>query len=419
MVEIKRISAREILDSRANPTLLAEVELSDGTVASASVPSGASTGQHEALELRDGDGKRYNGKGVLKAVERVNEMIAPALIGAPAYDNIAADSIMIALDGSINKSNLGANSILSVSLALLRAAASSLNIPLYRYVGGAYRTMLPIPMMNILNGGAHSSNNVDVQEFMIVPFCAESFSEALRIGVEVYHSLMRLLKSSSYSVGVGDEGGFAPSLEADETAIAIILEAIERAGFKAGEDVALALDVAASEWYDGKMYRLPKRGVEMSSAELTDYIAELISKYPIISVEDALADTDFVGWKKLSSRLSAQSTMLVGDDLFVTDKRRIEEGALGGIANAVLIKPNQIGTVSEAAEAIACAHSYGYKTIMSHRSGETEDTTIADLAVGLGTRFIKTGAPARGERVCKYNRLLQIEAELFSPGFGY
>ncbi len=419
MVEIKRVSAREILDSRANPTVLAEVELSDGTVGTAAAPSGASTGQNEALELRDGDEKRFFGKGVLGAVGKVNDIIAPALVGMSPFDNIAVDSVMIALDGSINKSNLGANAILAVSLAVLRAAADSARMPLYRYVGGAYRSSLPIPMMNILNGGAHSSNNVDIQEFMIVPFSADSFSEALRIGVEVYHSLRSLLKSCSYSVGVGDEGGFAPSLEADETAIALIIEAIEKAGYKAGEDVALALDVAASEWYDKGSYHLPKRNVRMSSEELIDYVAELISKYPIISVEDALADTDFLGWKRLTSRLSAQSTMLVGDDLFVTDRRRIEEGALGGIASAALIKPNQIGTVSETAEAVACAHSYGYKTIMSHRSGETEDTTIADLAVGLGTRFIKTGAPARSERVAKYNRLLAIEAELFSPGFGY
>jgi len=417
MTEITKIVAREIIDSRANPTVEAEVWLSDGTVGLASVPSGASTGQNEALELRDGEMGRYGGRGVLAAVKAVNDIIAPALVGMPAHDLTRADSVMIALDGSRNKSNLGANATLSVSMALLRAAAHSYRMPIYRFVGGAYRSRLPVPMMNILNGGAHASNNVEIQEFMIIPRGAPSFSEGIRMGVEIYHSLKRILNGRGYSVGVGDEGGFAPSLDTDEEAIELILEAIEAAGYKAGSDVALGLDVAASEWYEGGEYHLHKRGEKMTTDELIAYIEALVKKYPIISVEDGVGELDGYGWQKITSRLGGIT--LVGDDFFVTDAVRIINGAKEGMANAVLIKPNQIGTVSEAAEAISTARRYGYKTVMSHRSGETEDSTIADLAVGFGTELIKTGAPSRAERTAKYNRLLRIEEELFSAEYGF
>ena len=419
MVEIKSINAREILDSRSNPTVEAEVILSDGTEAVASVPSGASTGQHEAVELRDGDPTRYNRGGVLSAVSTVEEIIAPALVGMSAYETEEADAVMITLDGMYNKSNLGSNAVLSVSLALARAAAKSLGIPLYRYVGGSFASRMPVPMMNIMNGGAHAGNNIDIQEFMILPIGATSFAEAVRISSEVYHALRADLISLGLSVGVGDEGGFAPMLESDKQALDIICDAIEHAGYKTGDEVALALDIAASEWWEGSGYRLPKRKIDMTADELCNYVYSLVSEYPIMSVEDAMADEDTYGWKRLTEKFKEKKTILVGDDLFVTNADRIADGARDGIANAVLIKPNQIGTLTETAEAIRTAATYGYKTAMSHRSGETEDDIIADLAVGFGTHFIKSGAPARSERTAKYNRLMKIESELFSSYYGF
>ena len=419
MVQIKNITAREILDSRGNPTVEAEVTLTDGTVSSASVPSGASRGKNEAYEKRDENSSRYHSKGVLSAVASVTDIIAPALVGMSAYDNAEADSVMITLDGMYNKSSLGANAILSVSLALTRAAARSLGLPIYRYVGGSFAYRMPVPMMNILNGGAHAGNNIDIQEFMIIPIGASSFSEAVRICSEIYQRLKNDLNSRRMNTGVGDEGGFAPSLSDDAEALEIICEAISGAGYKAGEEIALGIDVAASEWYTDGTYYLPKRKTSMSADELSDYILGLVKGFPIISVEDAMADSDKYGWKRLSKKFESERTILVGDDLFVTDAARIEEGAEEGIANAALIKPNQIGTLTETAEAVRTAHVYGYKTVMSHRSGETEDSIIADLSVGLSTHFIKTGAPARSERTAKYNRLMKIEEELFSPTYGF
>ena len=418
-MQIKKIVAGEILDSRSNPTVECEITLADGSSYRASVPSGASKGQNEAHELRDNDSSRFMGKGVLAAVSAVNDIIAPALEGKSVTDNRLADSIMIALDGCIKKSNLGANAILSVSFAMARAAAGALGVPLYRYVGGAYACRMPVPMMNILNGGAHASNNVDIQEFMIVPIGADSFREAVRMGSEIYHTLRGLLVKRGYTTGVGDEGGFAPMFTSDATALALICEAIEKAGYKPGHDVALALDIAASEWYKDGMYYLPKRKVNMTRVELSEYIISLIDGYPIISVEDVMGDEDLDGWRTFREKLGNKKIILVGDDLFVTDASRIENGAKEKIANAVLIKPNQIGTLSETNEAIKCAAGYGYKTVMSHRSGETEDDIISDLAVGFGTHFIKTGAPARSERVSKYNRLMRIESELFGAEYGF
>lgn len=418
-MKIQSISAREILDSRGNPTVEAEVVLEDGTVHIASVPSGASRGEHEAHELRDADSFRFGGKGVLAAVSGIREVIAPALVGKDVKDVSAHDAIMIALDGCTNKSNLGANAILSVSFALCRAAAHSAGAPLYQFIGGAHKQRLPIPMMNILNGGAHSKNNIDIQEFMIVPHGASSFSEAVRQGAEVYASLKKLLESKNLYTGVGDEGGFAPMLPSDKDALTLICEAIRGAGYKPGEEISLALDVAASEWYEGGVYKLPKRGITMTDDELCDYISDLCDNFPIISVEDGMAEDDILGWQKLTARFKGRKTLLVGDDLFVTNTDRIKMGIEKGIANAVLIKPNQIGTLTETAEAIALAKAHGYKTIMSHRSGETEDSVIADLSVGYGTEFIKTGAPARSERVAKYNRLMKIESEIFSPEYGF
>ncbi len=419
MVQIKRVSAREILDSRGNPTVEAEIILSDGSVGAASVPSGASRGQNEAWELRDSEEVRFHRMGVLRAVGNVNDVIAPALVGMSAYEHEEADSVMIALDGMYNKSNLGANAILSVSLALARAAANSVKMPLYRYLGGTLVNRMPVPMMNILNGGVHADNNLDIQEFMILPIGAASFSDAVRMGAEVYHSLKNILKSRKMSFAVGDEGGFAPSLESDSDALSIICEAIEESGYKPGEEIALGLDIAASEWYSDGIYRLPKRGVKMTADELCDYLEKIVEGYPVISVEDGMADSDHPGWRRLGERLSARKTILVGDDLFVTDSRRIIEGAKSQVANAVLIKPNQIGTLTEAAEAVKAAGLCGYKTAMSHRSGETEDSFIADLAVALETHFIKTGAPARSERTAKYNRLMKIESELFASVYGF
>ena len=418
MKKITKISAREIIDSRANPTVECEVTLSDGTVSSAQVPSGASTGVHEAYELRDLNVKRYHKKGVLAAVKNVNEIIEPALVGMEVTDNDEADSVMITLDGMYNKSNLGANAILSVSVALAKAGALSYNMPLYRYLGGMFAHKMPIPMMNILNGGAHADNNIDIQEFMIIPVGAASFADGVRMSSEVYHSLKNILSAEGYSTAVGDEGGFAPMLENDEAAIEMILRAIELSGYKAGTDFMLGLDLAASEWRVDGGYRMIKRGKNFTADALIDYFVSLVEKYPILSIEDAMGEDDITGWQKLTERLANRNLILVGDDLFVTNSERIRMGVEEKIANAVLIKPNQVGTLSEAADAVSTARHAGYKTIMSHRSGDTEDTFIADLAVALSCDFIKTGAPARAERTAKYNRLMKIESELFSPIYG-
>ena len=411
MTTIESVTAREILDSRANPTVEAEVRLSDGSRGAAAVPSGASTGKYEAVELRDTESLRYHKKGVLGAVRNIEEIIAPAICKKRAYECNKIDEIMCSLDPMANKSTLGANAILAVSLALRRAAAQSMGLPLYRYLSDGKAKKMPVPLLNILNGGAHAANNLDIQEFMIAPIGAESFAEAVRISAEVYHTLRRILLSRSLSVGVGDEGGFAPNLESDEAAIEVILEAIEESGYEAGKTVSIALDVASSEWWCDGGYFLPKRRVKMTSDELMLYISSLVEKYPIISVEDGMGEEDTYGWRRLSERLS-EKIMLVGDDLFVTDAERVRRGAEEKIANAVLIKPNQIGTVRETALAISTAKSYGYSAIMSHRSGETEDTSIADLAVAYQTPYIKMGAPARSERTAKYNRLMKIEEEL-------
>ncbi len=416
-MQITKITAREILDSRANPTIETEVTLSNGRVYTASVPSGASRGQHEAVEKRDEDQSRYFGMGVRLAVEGINSKIAPLLVGQPISRHNECDSIMIALDGTGNKSNLGANAILSVSFALLRAMADSVGLPVYRYVGGAYRRHMPMPMMNILNGGAHASNNIDIQEFMIVPVGAGSFAEAVRMGSEVYKTLKSILEKHAYQTGVGDEGGFAPSLNSDAKALLIITEAIEKAGYRAGEEIALAIDVAASEWYKNGVYIQPKSKKELTREKMAEYIFSLINDYPIISVEDGMADEDIDGWRMLGN-MAVGECMLVGDDLFVTDYKRISDYSAIPIANSVLIKPNQIGTLRETSLAIDMANRVGYRTIMSHRSGETEDTIIADLAVGFGTEYVKMGAPARSERVAKYNRLMKIEDEIYSATYG-
>ena len=415
--EIKSVEALEILDSRGNPTVMATVTLESGAKGSAAVPSGASTGIHEAHELRDGDKSRYLGKGVLGAVRNVNTTIASALVGISAHEQQRIDSIMIALDGTQNKSNLGANAILSVSLATCRAAATDLGLSLYRYIGGAGVNTLPVPMMNVINGGAHSDNPLDFQEFMIIPHGAESYSESLRMGTEVYHNLRAILKSRSLSTALGDEGGFAPDISDERAAIELILSAIDKAGYRAGKDVSIGLDVAASEWYksDTGNYFLPKSKRIYTGEELSEMLASLVKDYPIISIEDGVGEDDIPAWKMLTEKLS--SIMLVGDDLFVTSSDRVLMGARERIANAVLIKPNQIGTVSEVIETVTNAASLGYRSVMSHRSGETADSFISDLSVALGCGFIKTGAPARAERLAKYNRLLEIESELFSPVF--
>ncbi len=415
MKKITKISAREIIDSRANPTVECELCLSDGTVAAAQVPSGASTGTYEAYELRDGDGKRFHTKGVLGAVKNIKEIIEPALLGMNVTDNDEADSVMIALDGMHNKSNLGANAILSVSIAMAKAGAISYGLPLYRYLGGCFLNKMPVPMMNILNGGVHAGNNIDIQEFMIIPVGAASFSEGVRMSSEVYHTLKNILTSEGYSTSVGDEGGFAPDLSGDEEAVKMILRAIESTGYAPGADFMLGLDCAASEWRIREGYRMPKREKTYTSDALCDYIVSLTEKYPILSVEDGVGEDDREGWQRLTDKLSKGGTVLVGDDLFVTNAERVREGIADGIANALLVKPNQVGTLTETAEAVFTARSAGYKTVMSHRSGDTEDTFIADLAVGLGCDFIKTGAPARAERTAKYNRLMKIESELFAP----
>lgn len=414
--EIKKVYARQILDSRGNPTVEAEVTLADGSIARGAAPSGASTGEFEALELRDGDKNRYGGKGVSKAVENVNNIIAPALTGADALDIYAVDRIMLDLDGTKDKSKLGANAILAVSIAAARAASGSLGLPLYRYLGGVQGTVLPVPMMNILNGGVHATNTVDTQEFMIMPVGAPSFSEALRWCTEVFHALAKLLKSKGLATSVGDEGGFAPNLTSDEETIETILEAVRTAGYEPGKDFMIAMDAASSEWKSDKgkgFYHQPKSGRDFTTDELIDHWEALVDKYPIISIEDALDEEDWDGWKRLTARLG-NKVQLVGDDLFVTNTERLSKGIRSGCANSILIKLNQIGTVSETLEAIKMAHKAGYTAVTSHRSGETEDTTIADLAVALNTAQIKTGAPSRSERVAKYNQLLRIEEELGS-----
>jgi len=407
MVFIEDVTAIEVLDSRGNPTVKATVALSDGTVASAIVPSGASTGKREALELRDKD-ERYCGKGVLKAVENVNSQIAEAVIGLDAFDQKALDDEMRELDGTDNYSNLGANAVLGVSMAVARAAAKSLDVPLYRYLGGANASVLPVPMFNIINGGAHANNSVDFQEFMIMPFGFDKFSDALRAASEIYHTLKGLLNAAGHSTAVGDEGGFAPNLNDNEEPIKLIMQAIEKAGYKAGEQIKLALDVAASELYENGKYKL--EGKEFSSEELIERYAQLCEKYPIFSIEDGLSEDDWAGWAKLTSKLGSK-VQLVGDDLFVTNEKILREGTQKGVANAILIKPNQIGTVSQTMQTIRLAQRKGYRCVMSHRSGESEDSFIADFAVAMNTGQIKTGATSRSERNAKYNRLLEIERE--------
>ncbi len=422
-LEIEKVIGREILDSRGNPTVEAEVTLVDGTVARGTAPSGASTGEFEALELRDGDKSRYLGKGVTKAVENINTVIADAIIGMDASDIYAVDKAMIEADGTKDKSKLGANAILAVSIAAARAAATAMDLPLYRFLGGVSGNRLPVPMMNILNGGAHAANTVDVQEFMIMPVGAPSFKEALRWCAEVFHALAALLKSKGLATSVGDEGGFAPDLASDEEAIQYILEAVKNAGYEPGRDFMIAMDAASSEWKGAAKgeYVLPKAGTKFTSEELIAHWKNLVEKYPIISIEDALDEEDWDGWKKLTEELG-DKVQLVGDDLFVTNTERLSKGIEMGCGNCILIKLNQIGSVSETLEAIKMAHKAGYTAVSSHRSGETADTTIADLAVALNTCQIKTGAPSRSERVAKYNQLLRIEEELGEsavyPGMG-
>lgn len=422
-LEIEKVVGREIIDSRGNPTVEAEVYLADGTVGRGAAPSGASTGEFEALELRDGNKDRFGGKGVSKAVENINTTINEALKGIDASDIYAVDGAMLAADGTKDKSNLGANAILAVSIAAVRAAATALQIPLYRLLGGVNGNRLPVPMMNILNGGAHAANTVDVQEFMIMPAGAPSFKEGLRWCTEVFHALAALLKERGLATSVGDEGGFAPDLGSDEEAIECILEAVEKAGYKPGDDFVLAMDAASSEWKSGTKgeYLLPKSGRKFTSEELIEHWKQLCEKYPIYSIEDGLDEEDWEGWQQLTKELG-DKVQLVGDDLFVTNTERLSKGIKLGCGNSILIKLNQIGSVSETLEAIKMAHNAGYTAVTSHRSGETEDTTIADLAVALNTCQIKTGAPSRSERVAKYNQLLRIEEQLGSaavyPGKG-
>ena len=411
MAMITEVYAREILDSRGNPTVEVEVILEDGAVGRAAVPSGASTGVHEAVELRDGDKDRYLGKGVTKAVDNVNDIIAEALIGLEATRQTEIDELLVRLDGTPNKGRLGANAILGVSMAVARAAASSVGLPLYLYLGGVAAKELPVPMMNILNGGEHADNNVDIQEFMIMPVGAKSFSEALRMNAEIYHNLKALLKEKGLSTALGDEGGFAPNLKNNAEAIEVILEAVVKAGYKPEEDIVIALDVASSEMYKDGKYHLEGEGVVKTSEEMIDYLADLCEKYPIISIEDGLAEDDWAGWKLLTKKIG-KKVQLVGDDLFVTNEERLVQGINKGVANAILIKVNQIGTLTETFNAIETAKRAGYTCIISHRSGETEDTTLADIAVAVNAGQIKTGAPARTDRVAKYNQLLRIEEDL-------
>jgi enolase len=410
-VEIVDVYARQILDSRAFPTVEVEITLEDGTVGRAAVPSGASTGMYEAVELRDGDKAKYNGKGVLKAVENVNTLIAEELQGMNVFDQVLLDKVMIELDGTENKSKLGANAMLGVSLACAQAAANYLGLPLYQYIGGVNAKVLPVPMMNIINGGKHADNNVDLQEFMIMPAGAQSFSDALRMCAEVYHTLKALLKSKGYETGVGDEGGFAPNLKSNEEAIQVIIEAIGKAGYTPGKEIFIALDPASSEIFENGKYNLSGEGKVLTPAEMADFYVDLVNKYPIISIEDGMAEEDWEGWKLLTEKLGGK-VQLVGDDLFVTNTKRLEMGIEKGVANSILIKLNQIGTLTETLNAIETAERAGYTAVVSHRSGETEDTTIADLVVAVNAGQIKTGAPARSERVAKYNQLLRIEEEL-------
>ena len=408
MAVITDVYAREIMDSRGNPTVEVEVYLEDGTIGRAAVPSGASTGQFEAVELRDSDSPRYLGKGVLQAVANVNDIIAPAILGFDASEQVAIDRIMIELDGTPNKAKLGANAILGVSMAVARAAAESYDLPLFQYLGGTNAKELPVPMMNILNGGAHADNNVDIQEFMIMPIGATSFMEALRYCAEVYHTLKGVLKAKGLATGVGDEGGFAPNLGSNEEALQVITEAIEQAGLVVGKDIVFAIDAASSEFYKDGKYHLAGEGKVKTAAEMVEYYAELCEKYPIYSIEDGLAEEDWEGWKLLTDRLG-KTVQLVGDDLFVTNTERLSRGIKEDTANAILIKVNQIGTLTETFDAIEMAKRAGYTAVISHRSGETEDSTIADIAVAVNAGQIKTGAPARSERVAKYNQLLRIE----------
>ncbi len=409
--EIVDVVARQILDSRCFPTVEVEVYLEDGTVGRAAVPSGASTGMYEAVELRDGDKDNYLGKGVLKAVQNVNDTIAEELIGCNVYDQPYIDKMLIELDGTPNKAKLGANAILGVSLAVANAAAKSLELPLYQYVGGVNAKVLPVPMMNIINGGSHADNSVDLQEFMVMPVGAKTFSDALKMCAEVYHTLKKTLHDKGYSTAIGDEGGFAPNLKSNEEAIEVIIEAITKAGYKAGEDMFIAIDAASSEYYKDGKYVLEHEGKTLTAAEMVDFLENWVNKYPIISIEDGMAEEDWEGWKLITERLG-KKVQLVGDDLFVTNTERLERGIDMGVGNSILIKLNQIGTLTETLNAIEMANRAGYTAVISHRSGETEDTTIADLVVAVNAGQIKTGAPARSERVAKYNQLIRIEEEL-------
>ncbi len=410
---INEVFAREIMDSRGNPTVEVEVYLEDGSMGRAAVPSGASTGMYEAVELRDGDKSRYLGKGVLKAVANVNDIIAPEIIGMDAVDQIGIDAFLCELDGTPNKAKLGANATLGVSMAVAKAAAESVGLSLYQYLGGFNAKELPVPMMNILNGGEHADNNVDIQEFMIMPVGASSFAEALRMGAEIYHNLKSVLKARGLNTAIGDEGGFAPNLTSNEDALGAIVEAIEKAGYKPGEQVKLALDVASSEMYSDGKYNFKGEGVVRTSDQMIEFYETLVNKYPIISIEDGLDENDWEGWKKLTDRLG-KKIQLVGDDLFVTNPKRLADGIAKGVGNSILVKVNQIGTVTEAFDAMEMAKRAGYTCVVSHRSGETEDATIADIAVAANAGQIKTGAPTRSDRIAKYNQLLRIEQELAS-----
>ncbi|MBD3374989.1 phosphopyruvate hydratase [candidate division KSB1 bacterium] len=413
MTTILDVFAREILDSRGNPTVEVDVILEDGSIGRAAVPSGASTGEHEAVELRDGDKGRFMGKGVQQAVKNVNEVIANEIIGEDAAEQVVIDHKMIELDGTPNKSKLGANAILGVSLAVCKAAAEAFGLPLYQYIGGTNAKTLPVPMMNILNGGSHADNNVDLQEFMVMPAGANNFSEALRMGTEVFHHLKAVLKSKNYNTAVGDEGGFAPDLKSNEEALEVIMEAIDKAGYKAGEQIFIALDPASSEFYDAesKKYDLASEGRKLDASEMVEYYAKLAEKYPIISIEDGMAEDDWDGWKMLTDRIG-NKVQIVGDDLFVTNTKRLNQGIEMGVANSILIKLNQIGTLTETLDAIEMAKNAGYTSVVSHRSGETEDNTIADVVVATNAGQIKTGSACRTDRICKYNQLLRIEENL-------
>ncbi len=416
MSEVLSVKAREILDSRGNPTIETEVLLDSGYMGTAAVPSGASTGSREALELRDGDPDRFMGKGVLTAVQNVNDEIGPKLLGMEASDQTGIDQFMIELDGTENKSRLGANAILSVSMAVAKAAAAETEMPLYRYLGGVSASLLPVPLMNVLNGGAHADNNLDLQEFMIVPAGAPSFREALRMGAETFHNLKKVLKSKGLSTSVGDEGGFAPNLRSNEEAMEVLMQAIEAAGYRPGEDIFIALDPAASEFYDNGFYVLKAEAeAKKSPQEMVEFYSAWVDRYPLISIEDGMAESDWAGWKALTDKLGGD-LQLVGDDIFVTNTKILSKGIAEGIANSVLIKLNQIGTITETMQAIDMAHRAGYTTVISHRSGETEDTFIADLAVAVGSGQIKTGSLSRSDRLAKYNQLLRIEEELDASG---